>query len=58
MSEWVAGLSSDCFIISSLAAGWDYIGPDLAVAGINEDSIKQMSEYGTQTVTLMAAANL
>lgn len=51
MSQWVAGLSSDCFIISSLAAIWDYIGNDLAVVGINEDLIEQMSKYGTQTVT-------
>lgn len=42
--------------ISPLAAGWDYIGHDLAVAGINEDLIQQMSEYGTQTVTPLTGA--
>lgn len=57
MSEWVAGLSSDCFIISSLAASWDYIGHDLAVVGINEDLIYQMSEQSPQTVTLLTAAH-
>lgn len=51
MSEWVAGLSSDGFIISSPAPAWDYIGHDLAVVWINEDLIYQMSDYGTQTVT-------
>lgn len=39
MSEWVAGLSSDGFIISSPTPVWDYIGHDLAVVGINEDLI-------------------
>lgn len=58
MSEWVAGLSSDGFIISSPTPAWDYIGHDLAVVWINEDLIYQMSDYGTQTVTPLAAANL
>lgn len=37
--EWVAGLSSDGFIVSSPTTIWDYTGRDLAVAGINEDLI-------------------
>lgn len=39
--EWVGGWIKLrlFFIISSLAAGWDYIGHDLAVVGINEDLI-------------------
>lgn len=39
MSVWVAGLSSDGFIISSPTPVLDYIGHDLAVAGIKQDLI-------------------
>lgn len=39
MGAWVAGLGSDCFIISSPTLVWDYIGHDLAVAGIKQGLI-------------------
>lgn len=41
VTEWVTGLN---FLISSLSDGWDYIGHDLVVAGINGDLTKQISE--------------
>lgn len=56
MSEWVGGIKLRRF--SSPSPVWDYTGHDLAVVGINEDLILQMSEYGIQTVTLWPAANL
>lgn len=59
MSEWVGWIKLRRFLSFPLPTpAWDYIGHDLAAVWINEDLIYQMSEYGTQTVTPLAAANL